>query len=342
MAVYSRRRSINRIVSRGVPFVQRYGPKALKIAKEGYNIYRQNAQSSKKGKSSAPAPITAESDWRGVYRRKPFPRRRRRSWVRFVRKTKAVIAKSLAPSFLVRLRQVRAQSASGKQARIVNHTVLGSASLFSESSNDLFRIHERLENLKSQPATGSTIGEFSPDRFIVSGWMCETQLVNQGTTTVYVDCYYWRSKRDWTEIGDGEFGGSNVDSLLTNLLANQKTNIPLGGSSLQPDDYGVTPFQSGTFSKYVQIYKKTRIKLGVGATAQLETRSGRNHYINWLYAQNATFLRGKTEGIYMICYGIPTNSDQTSAPVDVRGTTNVNYTYRIVQTSTETGGTTQA
>lgn len=321
----------NRLVSRGSPYStkswSRYGAGIATAAKTGFKAYR-NFTKQNAGKSSNPGPITGESDWRSVYKRRPYPRGRRRKWVSFVRKTKSVIAKSLAPSFLVRTRTGPVTTVVGKQGWTGIHTILGGYG--GTDSTDLSAIQALVGNFT--PAAAVTL---DPDRFTVSGYLAETQILNEGTTTVYVDCYYWRCKRNCPLTVDGIMGAFAQD------LSSQVPNFPSGGSSLDVADYGVTPFQTqGIFPKSVQIWKKTRMKLSPGGTAQLETRSGKNYYRNREYDKYFSLIAGVTHGIMFCQYGVPTAGGVSAT--SLRYLTNVNYTYRVQQVSTSTGGTTSA
>jgi len=255
--------------------------------------------------------------------------------VSFVRKTKAVIGKQLAPSFLILVRTADCSSLANKQNYIVSHTVLGaygSAPLM----QDIASIDDRVQAMR--PAAAEVGMSLRADKFMITGWFAETQLVNVSSSTAYVDCYYWRSVKNFKDAGDGAGGtGLEFGDLWLRTLQLGGSNFPVGGSALDPLDYGMTPFQSATLAQYCRIWKKTRIKLGAGGTAQLETRSGRNYYIDAEYARNYTFLRGKTEGIFMIVYGVPSTT-HLSEPVRVLATTNVNYTYRVLQGARTTGG----
>lgn len=263
-----------------------------------------------------------------------MPARRRRSWVRFTRRTKAVISKSLAPSFLIRLRGETKTSLSNKQEYYQGHGVLGM-----NSGLAAFQDGSALQARVGEIATGQL---FEPDRFIVSGWMCETQVVNNGTSVAYIDMYYYRTKKDVPVpfFGNG-FGSPAAVWDIGNAV--MSSNVPSGGSTLDKFDYGVTPFNNSTFAKYIQITRKVRVKLGPGGVTQVETRSGRNYFISWEDNSGKAMTKNMTEGIFMVFYGTPAPLvDTVAQPVTLSFSTNVNYTYRMLQSTAVTGGTTQA
>lgn len=320
----------------------RYLPAAragLRVARSALRYGRSfsSSQASRR-KFATPHPITGEHDSRTVYRRKRMPRRRRRQWVSFVRRTKAVIQKSLAPSFLIRLRQQTVTSLSGKQSQYSGHVALGVNSFSDTNFQDLSAIRDRVNAFA---ATGGPVTSWQPDRFQVTGWMCETQITNTGAETAYIDLYYYRTKRDVASVvGGNVFGG--ITAAWQHGLSSLGTNAPVGGSSLDISDYGVTPFNNTYLPRFITFYRKTRVKLGPGGVTQVETRSGKNYWVNWDAVAEKSMVRNMTEGIYMVAYGTPNLVDTIAAPVSLSCSTNINYTYRVLLAATETGGTTQA
>jgi len=311
----------------------------------GVKAYRSfNKWSQSRGKEKhAPAPITGESDFRNVYKRKPMPARRRKRWVRFTRQVNHVVEKAVQPNYLVITEAyVMGTATAGKQSA-------GWASLYGVNSTtdnvdfiDIRRIFQRAAGVSGASATEMN------RRAHISGALMEVSLYNNAITTCYVDCYYWRCKRDCaTEgtvpAGPGGIGYNlgDVNDLVTAGLSQLTANIPAGGSTLDIGDYGVTPFQSPVFSRHCQVWKKTRIKLAPGGTAQLELRDGKNYWLNWQYVVNFLMRRRMTQGIYFIVYGAPVAPGFASSASSVNISVNKNYTWRRVQDSLSTGGATQ-
>lgn len=264
-----------------------------------------------------------------------MPARRRKPWVRFVKRTQAVLQKAIAPVFQIRLRSGQVSSAANKQGIFSPHTILGSYST-DNSTNDIDYLHDRVSQL-------AATGEFEPDKFMVTGWLAETQIINEGATTAYIDMYYWRCKHSvplTVGVSTGATATTAASIMEHSLFALHPVN-PLGGSGLDVTDYGVTPFQGVNFAKMLNIYKKVRVKLAVGGVTQVEQRSGRNYFLDTHFAGNYGMLRGKSEGILMIFYGVPTDTFTTAAPAELRFSTNVNYTVRLMKSATTAGGTNQ-
>lgn len=276
-----------------------------------------------------------------------MPYRRRRRWVKFVKRTNAVIDKGLAPSFFIRLRRVRVVTTADKQGVASIHTVLGNVGITNTGLNggdlnDLEALRLQVNRMAADENTGAGPVYYFPDKFRVTGWLAETSIHNVGDNTAYIDMYYWRCKRD---ISNADFMGvANVDmaSAWAAALARLQVNTPTSGSTLDIFDYGNTPFNNNTLASYMQVYKKVRVKLAPGGITQVEQRSGRNTYFNYQKNIMNGHIRGVTQGIFFVIYGPPILDFPTAAPVDVMFSTNLNYTVRVLRSAASTGGTTQA
>lgn len=310
----------------------KWGNRAVGAVRTANRIQKGYKRARIAGGSSArhaPGPITGESDYRGVYRRKPMPRRRKRSWVKFSRKVKAVAEKQVASQFQVIRRFERVQQTlSNLQAFTSVFTILGSNGGVPETDDIGDMVSSAFAMAGSTGMTGVVRESI---RVHISGWMAECMINNNGTTTAYIDCYYWRAKKDvGRRSTDGTAGFNQMSEIFTsgfNQLA-----VPTAGPStalpLSLTQYGVTPFQCPLFSQAFQVYKKTRVKVAAGGTCQLELRSGKNYYRKFSYDSNYTYLRGVSEGCLFVQYGTPNVASPTSSPTDISYSVNVNYTWR--------------
>lgn len=298
-------------------------------------------ETKKNGARSAPPPITGESDYRGLYRKKRFPRRRKKTWVKFVHKVKSVIQKAVQPNFLVVALTVDMAATLNKQGAgwFTLHSINGD----DQDNNDARRIFERAEgNLATLPVFNR--------RIVITGALMEVSMFNAGLTTAYLDCYYWRAKKDVPTEGTVAgapgaavgYSANNVADLIVAGYTQLSTNQPVGGSFLDLADYGVTPFQSPVFSRFCEVWKKVRIKMAVGGTAQLELRDGKDYWINWQYDANYLMKRNRTQGIFIVVYGVPSATGTLSAASTIQCAVNKNYTFKVIEDSTSSGGTNRA
>lgn len=286
-------------------------------------------------KMSAPAPITGESDYRSVYRRKRMPFRRRKRWVKFTRRVKSVISKGIAPSFNVRISTTTMSSASGKQDCSSIMTVMGSNGSDPHSNDLLFLANIAVANFpQTGPGVVSSPSNFQI-RYVISGWMCEAMLTNNQTYSVFVDMYYWRCKKDTPTTLPSV---TDVwDESLADLRPNQTAGVAI--NTITKDDYGVTPFQGTQFAKHIQIWKKTRVKLAGGSVTQVELRGAKDTVINYGYAEQFSLLRGKSQGIFFVSYGTPDPTDTVARPASISVAVNKNYTWKNIWDSRQQGMT---
>lgn len=262
-----------------------------------------------------------------------MPRRKRMRWRRFTRQVKAVDLSIAGSNYYVARRSGIVSSLAGQQGATDLHTVCGLNG--SSPCNDFNTIGVQATNL--QATLTSTTNATAPSRkFAVTGWMAETQIVNTGTNTVFVDMYYWQAKRLVPRYVVGSTGASvlvTYSSLFVEALSDLAVN---NGSALQVSTYGVTPYQAPQLSKMCRIWKKVRVKLGPGGVTQVETRSGKNYFRNGSVDEDQSMDKC-TEGIYMIFYGVPDTTNTTATPANLVLSTNINYTYKVLSSAIQTG-----
>lgn len=290
----------------------------------------RNAQISRMRGTTNSRPITGESDWAPAYRYRRMPRFRKRTWRRFTKRVQAVNQRQTAPNFDVRVSADVATNAANGQAVTSIHTILGSFGAGPSTDDINYLLQTAVLNADDEGPTPVTHQQL---KIVVTGWMIETQIINEGTVTAYVDMYYWRCKRDNPATTLGQPAVNTISQLFSESVDDiaQNRAVAAGLAKLTHVQYGVTPFQGAEFPKTIRIYKKVRVKLAPGGVTQIEQRSARNYYINGSFAEKYSMLRGKTEGIMFIHYGVPTSVNTVSSPVTLRFVTNKNYTWRMYQ-----------
>lgn len=264
-----------------------------------------------------------------------MPKRRKRRWIKFTRRVKSVQEKQVAPQYHVIRRAGQATSGPAGQNFSSLFTILGGAGQSVATPNpETDDILDMATHATSMAGTTGLVGSgVTGIRLHISGWMAEVMINNNGSNTIYLDCYYWRTKKDVPKDLD------NLDKVFARGFA--QLAVPATApvtTALSATQYGVTPFQCPLFSQCFQVYKKTRIKLGGGGTAQLELRSGKNYYRKMSYDINFAYLRGVTEGIVFFQYGTPSLTSPVTTGTDVSYSVNVNYTWRRLSDDRMSGG----
>lgn len=277
-------------------------------------------------------PLTNQRDMGTMYRRKRMPYRRRKRWISFKRKVQAVTQQMTGKLQNIILRGGNVTSLANKQTGYGGHCVMGLNG--DGDTNDVSYLFDRANTFLGGGFLKTAM------KIQVTGWMCETQIQNESAAEtsspsgVWCDLYYWRCKRRISSITDSFLG------VWTEALGDLSSTVPIGGSILDWNDYGITPFQGG-LAKGITIWKKVRTYLPPGGVTQIETRSGKNYSRVWGTDEEYS-MDTCTEGVFMIFYGTPSTTNATADPVNVRLSTNKNYTWRIIQNNINAGGTSQA
>lgn len=303
----------------GSRVVQRFRPYTIPSSRPR-NMTLQ-AQEENRTSSIAQPVVSGHHDYATVYKRRRQPYRKRKRWVKFTRKVQRVIEKQVSPKFQVILSQSQMASIANKQDKNSVATVLGSYGS-AGYANDIEQLFARDTGI---------------ERIHLTGYLMETMITNTGANECYLDCYYWVARKS-VPVGDA----GNVDALIINGLSKLDARFPVGGSSLDINDYGCTPFQSGDFTRAINAYKKVRVKLGPGATTQLKIGGKLSNFINKDSASKYTFIRGLSRGIFFVCYGTPNATNTVASPTALNISVNRSLTYRVTDLTVPSGGTTQA
>lgn len=316
---------------------QRWAPRiasgvrfAQKVGRSFGSMTRTNTRLS----GSAPSPITFQRDVSTVYRRRRMPYRKRKRWIGMKRRVQAVIDKRLGTNVLhltdttplIRFNGTNSQSYYG-----------GLTLMDLPVRTQVAQAVDRLQ--PSQPLIGTTGGRA---KHVIVGQMNNLTIWNSSETGVaYIDLYYWRAKQNCpvSEFSDIE----NIWSIgfNTNTL-NQPTT---GGSTVIASDYGITPWANPGWRKFVQVYKKTRVRLPAGQSTELSLRRARNEYMgSFMLDDQLSLIRGKTEGIFVVWTGGPFidgtgNAQRAQAQNLVFSRARTLY-YKVLQSSVPTAGET--
>lgn len=277
-----------------------------------------------------------------------MPYMRKRRYLSFVRRTKAVIAKSVASSFLLIHRVSRELSLVDKQWVYEGHIIAmnglpKAATPTLQTPNDLQKIAQRV---------GDNAGlTYQPDKWVITGWSATTVIRNLGDTEypspIKLDAYYWRTNRDTSRDFTNQAGFTYPGypgGVWTAALENLMSSHPTGGSVLQISDLGLTPFQGPTFAAHFTIYKKTTTTVDIGKSVTFEQRSSKDIYFNAQKYSEVGCIRGVSEGIFFVFRGSPGNGAGgvmvKALPASMGCATTINYTYRYIANGTSFGGET--
>lgn len=308
-----------------------YGRTAARAIGSTVRFARSFTRTRSSRPSTDPAPLTGEHDYRNVYRKKRMPWRRKKRWVNFKRKVNSVVDSRLGTHAILITRSSLLGGAAGDQAGVPGHIVL--------DRSDLDEIRQRVAAIVPI-APGQAVPAEGNLAYTISGSFVESTHTNTSTNTIFVDLYYWRTKRD---VPIAEFPWFN-DLITSTSGTSSNFNLATGsgGSTLAAGDLGWTPFLSPATHRFLEIYNKRRIKVNPGGVFQITQRSSRNIYVrNDTFLDSKSLVRGMTHGVYMMMYGAPTTAPNRAGQAAVSQLSSVihkTFYYKVLQNNYSTRG----
>lgn len=229
--------------------------------------------------------VTQNYDRKLVYRKKRMPRRRKRRWVKFCRKIKAVADRDLGTRTVVMNKLLQLSGTTPGQH------LIGTVSLYGQQStntvhNDLFRISEYENTANPTTADGITVDRTTKVMF-KSGVM-DLTIKNQSYIPNGAVAVAAEAELDIYELtvgkvppGESDFNDP-VDFFNQSLISDvKKIKAPVSGSDIVIEKRGVTPFDCPTaLSRYkIKIWKKTKYLLSPGQSMTYQIRDPKNRYV---------------------------------------------------------------
>lgn len=271
----------------------------------------------KKG-ARAYAGLTNQYDKKTIYRKRRMPRRRRRRWVRFARKTNAVVRKDLGTQSFVRSTTTTLTIAAGSATAqtSASATLYGFAG-FGGDADDMVQLD-----------TASSESNFN--KVLMCSAVLDVTFTNNGSTTLELDVYYVICRKDVPAALYDSINGT-----FTSTFTKQQTLPGIGVTALLSTTRGVTPFQNSIFCSYWKVIRKTKYILTGGQTGTYQLRDPKDWVYNVDMHNNRTATRGRTKGLLFVMKSTPDNS--ASASSLALGTIRT-YSYKILSNNAEAGG----
>lgn len=224
--------------------------------------------------------ITTQNDVANIYRRKSMPRYKKRKWVSFVRKVKAVLYKGLGTKTVL----FNTQMSGGRLSVPENQQGVFTIALYgfwgdtdnpgeSVGNRDLYRIAINDPEINKK-AVSPTFSIPNNGKLLMSSAVLDLTLTNIGTIPSEVDVYI---------ITCGIFNNNgSLREAFIDADANQITISGSGNGINALVHRGATPFEMplALSSNRLRILSKKKYFLGAGQTITYQYRDAKNHYIN--------------------------------------------------------------
>lgn len=240
--------------------------------------------------------LTFEHDRQFIYRKKRMPRRKRRRWLRFGRKVRAVSDNSLGTRTVVFNAQKFQSTATAGDQLVWNACLYGWDSTDTQQvwHNDL-RYIANLENTGNPTAAdGTHVGVDTKILFKSAvldltlrnvSFQTDTPSTIVAEATMEVDLYEWSMRKEAEMDGSNSQTGSSIfksSATAETEYAIKDGNPTPSTSKVQINWRGVTPFDCtvplGDYG--IKIYKKTKFFVRGGQTITYQLRDPKNHTLD--------------------------------------------------------------
>lgn len=259
----------------------RYGPKVFQAAKQISKMYSKKGSASKQTETSLQHtrfPISMQ------YRRKSMPRRKRRRYVKSVRRFRSMLYKNVPNSTQIFNNFYTAAAAINKQAY---------ASVCLGPMNGILRNGRPWMNDLNQVAgtlTAAVAGAYNNSQIMLDNQTIDIYLYNPSTTrTVDIDVYMFVPRKIVSDQTQDAF------VRCTNAITSVP-NTAFLPNALLADSVGVTPFQGSNWCSEFKILYKKKILLSPGETTTFSYRNNKNYKLNIDEITNNTYKPGLTKG----------------------------------------------
>ena len=261
-------------------------------------------------KSRGEAPLTYDNDFKTDYRHRRMPRRRRRRWVKFVRKVNAVTLRNQQGLRKVIYHQVLTY------APAIDSCAFGGSLLYT-SDGDPVTGHADISNIFRNHLTAAVFN--SENDLTVTGpaqkvlhfesAQLEVTMRNVGSDTAIVEVYRVVCRRQHTQTQASAFNNIGGVYSLGFLKQGQIFDIESGqvvGTSVESAvEIGTTPFQSKRFCETFKIYSRKKFQIAAGNTVSFILKDARNRVLNAENSRGNLFFPRHTHGYFYQVYGAP-------------------------------------
>lgn len=266
--------------------------------------------------------LSTQHDVVNRYRKKRMPKRRRRRWVSFVKKVRAVELAAQPLQFYGYQRTDRVTGAVNLQT--YNSYMIGGTTV--TNNDELYQIFQQAYSTLS-------IADASENIIYMKSISLDIQITNTGLSGCIIDVYKVVCRKTYNSAVTvhGQYTGA-----LGELAA------PSGGGSVTTTNPSLTAFDAPNFCSYWKIISKKEILLGVNQTTTMQLRNARNKRIDGkLLSTSPQAIPGYTVAYLFMIRGVPEFSAVSRlAATDVTFAAQYNLKYAIPPGKTAESGRT--
>lgn len=263
-------------------------------------------------RSSESAPLTYDNDFKTDYRYRRMNRRRKKRWVRFVRKVNAVTLKQqqgLKKIIFRRLNSLTTISGSCAFTELLLYPSDGSVNLHAADLGEIFRNHLGA-TVFNQANDMSILGNQNTQKKLqFESAQLEVSVKNYGNNKAIVEVYYVRCRKQHAQTNNDIY---NCASGVYELGFKKQTQItdPEEGTTIgvgpqSQFQVGTTPFQSPRFCSTFKVIRRKKYIIAPGNMVSWILKDPRNRTIEANNVRSELFVPRVTHGYFIQCYGEP-------------------------------------
>lgn len=267
--------------------------------------------------------ISTQHDVANRYRKKRMPRRRRRRWVSFVKKVRAVELAAQPLQFYGYSRLDRVTGAVNVQT--YESYMIGGTTV--TNNDELYQIFQQAYN------TGS-VADAVEHQIIMKSISLDIQITNTGTAGAVIDVYRVLCRKTFNTA-------TTVDAQFTQALG--ELAAPTGGGSVTTTNASITAFDAPNWCSYWKILNKKEILLGAGQVTTMQLRNAKNKRIDGKnLSTSPQAIPGYTMAYFFMIRGVPENNAGTGrlAATDITFAAQYNLKYAVPPGKTAESGRT--
>ena len=300
----------------------------------------------RRNKPHVSAPLTYDNDFKTDYRHRRMPRRRRRRWVKFVRKVNAVTLRNQQGLRKVIFRTLLTYSP------LADLTSYGGSLLYSADGDplqgqadvgNLFRNHLTAAVFNSENDL-TAVGPAERMLHFESAQL-EVTMRNVGTDTAIVEVYRVVCRKMHAQTNasvNNTIGGVYALGFIKQgQIFDIESGQVVGTNPETPTEIGTTPFQSRRFCETYKIYSRKKFQIAAGNTVSFILKDPRNRVINAQNVRSQLCMPRNTHGYFYQIYGAPgviTGTAHQAVPASVVVSETRKYQYRTpINSETRTG-----
>lgn len=243
--------------------------------------------------TSSGSTVTTQHDSAVRYRKKRMPSKKRKRWVRFAKRVRAVELSEQPLQFYDAQTSANYTTSADQQNQV--GFMLGGVQV--GSNDELYKIFVDAYNVASATAAASY-------QVYMKSMCLDMQIANTGTNSAVVDVYRLRCRKAYPAAVTPQ---AQYTSALTDLVTTT------GGGTVTATKPSLTPFDCPNFCSFWQVMNKTEYIVSAGQVITLQMRNPRNRKLDGkLIQQYPQGIAGYTTCLFVQWRGVPINNAGTA------------------------------